>query len=108
PHRGDLAKRAAPAPVPPLDELCDRPAVPVRECGHRDRPRPPAAGAPVPPGTVFGYLLGKPVGILGVSLLVTRLSRGRLRPPVGWAAVLGAGTVAGGGVPLSPLVGTLA
>ena len=65
-------------------------------------------GSPVTLGILFGYLIGKPVGILGVSLLVTRLSRGRLRPPVGWAAVLGAGTVAGVGFTISLLVATLA
>ena len=31
----------------------------------------------------------------GAGWLVTRLSRGRLRPPVGWAAVVGGGTIAG-------------
>ena len=67
-----------------------------------------AAGSPVTLGILFGYLIGKPVGILGVSLLVARLSRGRLRPPVGWAAVLGAGTVAGVGFTISLLVATLA
>ena len=67
-----------------------------------------AAGSPVTLGILVGYLIGKPVGILGVSLLVTRLSRGRLRPPVGWAAVLGAGTVAGVGFTISLLVATLA
>jgi Na+/H+ antiporter NhaA len=67
-----------------------------------------AAGSPVTLGILFGYLIGKPVGILGVSLLVTRLTRGRLRPPVGWAAVLGAGTVAGVGFTISLLVATLA
>ena len=67
-----------------------------------------AVGSPVTLGILFGYLIGKPVGILGVSLLVTRLSRGRLRPPVGWAAVLGAGTVAGVGFTISLLVATLA
>ena len=36
--------------------------------------------------------------------LVTRLSRGRLRPPVGWAAVLGGGTIAGIGFTVSLLI----
>jgi Na+/H+ antiporter NhaA len=67
-----------------------------------------AVGSPVTLGILFGYLIGKPVGIAGVSLLVTRLSGGRLRPPVGWAAVLGAGTVAGVGFTISLLVATLA
>jgi Na+/H+ antiporter NhaA len=67
-----------------------------------------AVGSPGTRGLLFGYLSGKPVGLVGVSLLVTRLSRGRLRPPVGWSAVLGAGTVAGVGFTISLLVATLA
>ena len=59
-------------------------------------------------GIVLGYVVGKPVGILGVSALVSRLSRGRLRPPVGWAAVAGGGAVAGIGFTVSLLVATLA
>jgi protein-disulfide isomerase len=36
------------------------------------------------------------------------MSRGRLRPPVGWAAVAGAGTIAGIGFTVSLLIATLA
>ena len=39
---------------------------------------------------------------------MTRLSRGRLRPPVGWAAVAGGGTIAGIGFTVSLLIATLA
>jgi protein-disulfide isomerase len=53
-------------------------------------------------------VIGKPTGILGASWLVTRLSRARLRPPVGWAAVAGGGTIAGVGFTVSLLVATLA
>ncbi len=59
-------------------------------------------------GILVGYVVGKPVGILGCSWLLTRLSRGRLRPPVGWAAVAGGGTIAGIGFTVSLLVATLA
>jgi Na+/H+ antiporter NhaA len=59
-------------------------------------------------GILFGYVLGKPVGILGGSWLVTKISRGRLRPPVGWAAVAGGGTIAGIGFTVALLVATLA
>jgi Na+/H+ antiporter NhaA len=59
-------------------------------------------------GILIGYAVGKPAGILGASWLVTRLSRGRLRPPVGWAAVAGAGTIAGVGFTIALLVATLA
>ena len=67
-----------------------------------------AAASPVTLGILFGYVIGKPLGIVGMSLLVTRLSRGRLRPPVGWASVLGAGTIAGVGFTISLLVATRA
>jgi protein-disulfide isomerase len=62
--------------------------------------------SPVTLGVLFGSALGKPIGIVGASVLVSKLSRGRLRPPVGWAAVLGAGTVAGIGFTLSLLIAT--
>jgi len=64
--------------------------------------------SPITLGILFGYIVGKPIGILGFSWLVTRLSRGRLRPPVGWAAVAGGGTIAGIGFTVALLVATLA
>jgi protein-disulfide isomerase len=64
--------------------------------------------SPITLGIFLGYVVGKPVGILGGSWLLTRLSRGRLRPPVGWAAVAGAGTIAGIGFTVSLLIATLA
>jgi len=51
--------------------------------------------APVTLGVLIGYTVGKPVAVIGTSWAVTRLSAGRVRPPVGWAAVLGSGTIAG-------------
>jgi Na+/H+ antiporter NhaA len=59
-------------------------------------------------GILVGYVVGKPLGILGTSWLVTRLSGGRLRPPVGWAGVAGGGTIAGVGFTIALLVATLA
>ena len=52
--------------------------------------------SPITLGILFGYVR-RQAGrrSLGASWLVTRLSRGRLRPPVGWAAVAGGGTIAG-------------
>jgi len=64
--------------------------------------------SPITLGILFGYVVGKPVGILGSSWLLTRLSRERLRPPVGWAAVAGGGTIAGIGFTVALLVATLA
>jgi protein-disulfide isomerase len=62
--------------------------------------------SPVTLGILFGYVVGKPTGILGSSWLLTRLSHGRLRPPVGWAAVAGGGTIAGVGFTVALLVAT--
>jgi Na+/H+ antiporter NhaA len=67
-----------------------------------------ALSSPITLGILFGYVAGKPLGILGASWVVTRLSRERLRPPVGWAAVAGGGTIAGIGFTVSLLVATLA
>jgi Na+/H+ antiporter NhaA len=64
--------------------------------------------SPITLGILVGYVAGKPVGILGCSWLLTRLTRGRLRPPVGWAAVAGGGTIAGIGFTVALLVATLA
>jgi Na+/H+ antiporter NhaA len=59
-------------------------------------------------GILLGYVVGKPVGIAGSTWLATRLSHGRLRPPVGWASVAGAGTIAGIGLTVSLLIASLA
>ena len=64
--------------------------------------------SPITLGILIGYVVGKPVGITGASWLLARLSRGRLRPPVGWAAVAGVGTIAGVGFTVSILIATLA
>ncbi|WP_396454768.1 Na+/H+ antiporter NhaA [Actinomadura sp.] len=66
-----------------------------------------AFASPVTLGILIGYVVGKPVGLLGCSWLVTRFSRGRLRPPVGWAAVGGGGTIAGIGFTVALLIATL-
>jgi Na+/H+ antiporter NhaA len=64
--------------------------------------------SPVAVGTVLAYVVGKPLGIFGASFLATQLSRGRLRPPVGWLSVLGGGTIAGVGFTVSLLIASLA
>jgi Na+/H+ antiporter NhaA len=64
--------------------------------------------APVTLGIMLGYVLGKPIGIVGATWLASRLSRGRLRAPVGWASVAGAGTIAGIGFTVSILIADLA
>ena len=64
--------------------------------------------SPVTLGILVGYVVGKPIGTTGGAWLVTAASRGRIRPPAGWAAVTGAGTIAGVGVTVSLLVASLA
>jgi len=67
-----------------------------------------AYGSPITLGIAIAYVVGKPVGVTGGTWLVTRLSRGRVRPPVGWASVLGGGAIAGIGFTVSILIATLA
>jgi Na+/H+ antiporter NhaA len=64
--------------------------------------------SPVTLGILLGYVAGKPIGTVGVAALLTRVSRGRISPPVGWAAVTGAGTIAGIGFTVSLLIASLA
>jgi Na+/H+ antiporter NhaA len=64
--------------------------------------------SPITLGILLGYVVGKPVGIFGSTWLLTRLTRSRLRPPVGWVAVAGGGTIAGIGFTIALLVATLA
>ncbi len=59
-------------------------------------------------GIIVAYLVGKPIGISGSAWLVTRISRGRIRPPVGWGSVIGGGAIAGIGFTVSLLIATLA
>jgi Na+/H+ antiporter NhaA len=67
-----------------------------------------AYSSPITLGIIAGYVLGKPVGVAGTSWLVTKLSGGRLRPPVGWAATAGGGAIAGIGFTVSLLIAALA
>ncbi|MGH2856411.1 MAG: Na+/H+ antiporter NhaA [Solirubrobacteraceae bacterium] len=64
--------------------------------------------SPITLGIIIAYVVGKPVGIGGATAALTRASRGRIVPPVGWASVLGAGAVAGIGFTVSLLIATLA
>jgi protein-disulfide isomerase len=59
-------------------------------------------------GIIVAYLVGKPIGISGSAWLVTRISRGRIRPPVGWGSVIGGGAIAGIGFTVSILIAALA
>jgi Na+/H+ antiporter NhaA len=67
-----------------------------------------AYASPVTLGILFGYVVGKPVGIVGATWLAARVGGSRLRPPVGWASVGAAGTIAGIGLTVSLLIASLA
>ncbi len=63
---------------------------------------------PVTLGVLVGYVVGKPVAVVGSSWLVTRLSNGRIRPPIGSGGVLASGTIAGVGFTVALLIATRA
>jgi Na+/H+ antiporter NhaA len=67
-----------------------------------------AYAAPVTLGVLIGYVAGKPVGTVGAAWLLTKISRGRISPPIGWAAVTGAGAIAGIGFIVALLIASLA
>jgi Na+/H+ antiporter NhaA len=60
--------------------------------------------APITLGVLIGYVIGKPVAVVATSWAVTRISHGRVRPPVGRAAVIGSGTIAGLGFTVALLI----
>jgi Na+/H+ antiporter NhaA len=64
--------------------------------------------SPATLGIMIGYIAGKPAGTAGTAWVVSKLTRRRLTPPVGWGAVAGAGTVAGIGFTVSFLIISLA
>jgi Na+/H+ antiporter NhaA len=64
--------------------------------------------SPITLGILVAYVAGKPIGVTGSSWLVTKVSRGRVRPPVGWAALAGGGAIAGIGFTVSLLISDLA
>jgi len=64
--------------------------------------------APITLGVLVGYVAGKPIAVMLSSWVVTRLSHGKIRPPIGTAAVLGSGTIAGIGFTAALLIATRA
>jgi Na+/H+ antiporter NhaA len=64
--------------------------------------------SPATLGIMIGYVVGKPVGTAGTAWVVSKMTRRRLTPPVGWGAVAGAGAVAGIGFTVSFLIISLA
>jgi Na+/H+ antiporter NhaA len=67
-----------------------------------------AFASPITLGILIAYVVGKPTGILGGCWLATKVSRGRVRPPVGWIALAGGGAIAGIGFTVSLLIADLA
>ncbi|MET8694118.1 Na+/H+ antiporter NhaA [Streptomyces bauhiniae] len=67
-----------------------------------------ALTSPVTLGILIAFVLGKPLGIVIGAALTTWVSRGRLRPQVGWGAVLAGSSASGVAFTVSLLIATLA
>ncbi|MGH9250619.1 MAG: Na+/H+ antiporter NhaA, partial [Acidimicrobiales bacterium] len=63
-----------------------------------------AASEPILIGIVVGLVVGKPLGILGATWIVSRPALGGLPRTVGWPSLVGAATVAGIGFTVSLLI----
>jgi Na+/H+ antiporter NhaA len=63
-----------------------------------------AFASPITLGILVGSVVGKPIGVVGGSWLVTKLGGGHVRPPIGWAALAGGGAIAGIGFTVSLLI----
>ena len=58
-------------------------------------------------GVLVGLVLGKPLGVLGGTLLVTRFTHAELNEDVSWAQLVGVAALAGIGFTVSLLVAEL-
>jgi Na+/H+ antiporter NhaA/predicted DsbA family dithiol-disulfide isomerase len=67
-----------------------------------------AAGSPITLGILFGYVVGKPVGILIASWLASRSWTFGLRRALSWPVIAAGGTVAGIGFTVSVLIASIA
>jgi Na+/H+ antiporter NhaA len=67
-----------------------------------------AITSPVTLGIFFGYVLGKPLGVLGTSWLASRPWITGLQRSLSWPVIAGGGTVAGIGFTVSVLISSLA
>jgi len=67
-----------------------------------------AVTSPVTLGIVVGYVVGKPLGIVGASWLASRPWLTGLRRALSWPVIVGGGTVAGIGFTVSLLISSLA
>jgi protein-disulfide isomerase len=67
-----------------------------------------AATSPITLGILFGYVIGKPLGILAATWLATRPWLGGLRRALSWPEIAGGGAVAGIGFTVSLLISSRA
>ena len=64
--------------------------------------------SPITLGILIGYVVGKPLGILGASWLASRPALRGGRPALSWPSLAGGGAVAGIGFTVSLLISSLA
>jgi Na+/H+ antiporter NhaA len=67
-----------------------------------------ALTSPITLGILLGYVLGKPLGILGASWIASRPVLHGPRPLLSWTSLIGGGAVAGIGFTVSLLISSLA
>jgi Na+/H+ antiporter NhaA len=67
-----------------------------------------AVKSPITLGILFGYVVGKPLGIVGASWLASRPWLAGLRRALSWPVIVGGGAVAGIGFTVSLLISSLA
>src|SRR5262249_4757432 len=67
-----------------------------------------AVTSPITLGILFGYIIGKPVGILGAAWLGSRPWLFGLRRALSWPVIAGGGAVAGMGFTVSVLIASIA
>lgn len=67
-----------------------------------------AVGDPVAVGIFFALVVGKPIGIVTATWLISRFERVKLAPGLGWGDIVGIGTLAGIGFTVALLMAELA
>jgi Na+/H+ antiporter NhaA len=67
-----------------------------------------AIASPITLGIVAGYVVGKPLGIVGASWIASRPALRGPKPPISWPLIFGGGAVAGIGFTVSLLISALA
>jgi Na+/H+ antiporter NhaA len=67
-----------------------------------------AVTSPITLGILFGYVVGKPIGVITATWLTSRSWAAGIRPALSWPAILGGASVAGIGFTVSLLISSLA